>query len=177
MQILHVEEFLEMLKEDFLTKVLPDLKIYKNIYRTFPDYESHYQIIIGKWEALSLQQQKPRQMKTFGDSHKQQNIIKGQQTREGQKAPGKKPKPKPKPAAKVGGKNPKVTKLHNSLNVLKMGRKTMPMRGEKPISPSKPESPIIDKSKTLPAKKVGKEMRSWGISTKADPNIMQELDM
>ena len=80
-EILHlqmVEELLEMLRYEFVTKVYSSLERKGNVFLTLPNgFDGHYAVVQAKWEAKVAEKAGPKKMKTFAQTNKGKKVKEG----------------------------------------------------------------------------------------------------
>lgn len=73
-EVLHlgfVEELLEMIKTEFVRKVVPNLELENGLYVSLPTYfDKNFYVIQQKWETKTQEMRSPKKMRTFAESKK-----------------------------------------------------------------------------------------------------------
>lgn len=73
-EVLHltmVEDLLDMIKTEFVKKVVPNLDLDNGLYTSLPTYfDKNFQQIQLKWEAKAQEQKNPKKMRTFNETKK-----------------------------------------------------------------------------------------------------------
>jgi hypothetical protein len=76
LQLAFIDELLEMLRYEFVSKIYPTLAIKGDIFITLPgSFDSNFQTVWKKWEIKSKELQGPKQMKTFSETNKGKKIA------------------------------------------------------------------------------------------------------
>ena len=66
LQIAFIDELLDILRYEFVTKVYPTLFVENNVFHTLPNnFDKQFEIIWKKWELKTKELQGPKQMKKF----------------------------------------------------------------------------------------------------------------
>ncbi len=79
LQLAFIEELLEMVRYEFVSKVYPTLTIKGDIFITLPSqFNANFDNVWRKWEAKSKELQGPKQMKTFSQTNKGKKLAEKQ---------------------------------------------------------------------------------------------------
>ena len=73
-----VEELLDMIRFEFVTKIHPTLPKQGGVYLTLPTFDNNFNAILANWESKSAKLSGPKQMKTFSETSKAKKVKGGQ---------------------------------------------------------------------------------------------------
>ena len=71
LQLAFVEELLDLIRFEFVTKIYPQLMREGDVYMTLPNnFDQHFQVLWQRWELKSKEMDGPKKMKTFDQTKK-----------------------------------------------------------------------------------------------------------
>ena len=77
LQLAFVEDLLDMIRYEFVTKVNPTLPRQGGVYLSLPGFDQSFNGIMAHWEAKSKQLSGPKTMRTFDQTNKAKKVKGG----------------------------------------------------------------------------------------------------
>jgi len=75
LQLAFVEELLDMVRFEFVTKVFPQVARLGEVYLTLPtQFDQHFAVLLKRWEQKARELEGPKQMKRFDQTKKAQKL-------------------------------------------------------------------------------------------------------
>ena len=65
-----VEDLLDMMRYEFVTKVHPALPRQGGVYLTLPNFDQNFTTVLAVWESRQQKNQGPKMMKSFSETNK-----------------------------------------------------------------------------------------------------------
>ena len=78
LQLAFVEDLLDMIRYEFVTKIYPTLPVQGQVYMGLPGFDQNFTAIMSHWEQKSKQLSGPKQMRTFNETNKAKKTKGGQ---------------------------------------------------------------------------------------------------
>ncbi len=78
LQLAFVEDLLDMIRYEFVTKVYPTLPKTGQVYMTLPGFDQSFTAIMSHWEQKSTKLAGPKTMKSFSETNKAKKTKGGQ---------------------------------------------------------------------------------------------------
>ena len=174
-EVLHlkyVDELLDMIKNEFVKKVVPNLDLENGLYITLPTYfDKNFKQIQQKWEMSFNDSKGPKKMRTFNQSKKAKK--------------GNKPDSNPESPSKKNGKSKSEdegededveedNKEESKMTKTELARKQLAEKFKKKKDKSMKKKNEQPKEETKKGK--GKEGRFWGYKEKITDEDMKMID-
>ena len=75
LQLIYVDEFIEMLKSDYMEKAYPKIEFRDGFLATLPDYDRERDKIMQKWQENVNSIESTSQMRNFGNTSKVKRLL------------------------------------------------------------------------------------------------------
>ena len=178
LQLIYVDDFIEMLKKDYMEKAYPKIEFRDGFLATLPDYDSNGDKVMQKWQVLINSNDKKSQMKSFSDTNKGQKIVKDQKKRDSPEAKTstkKKRKAEAEKREEEGHRVEEKRRQEKAEQEAPESEKRVTEFQKKPGQDKKQKQEDDTKTADSPKKNV-KEAREWGCSKRVTKKDIQSLD-
>ena len=188
LQLMFVDDFMEMLRDDYMQKAYPKVAIRDGLFAELPDYDEGANVVMKRWQEYKEKSDQTSQMRTFGDTKRGQKIVEEQKKRDDadKKALAKKKKKEEEEHKAEEERKALEAKLekeklekHEELAETPADRKkraAMAAGKKTATSPIAKEDKTPKKDKDASPKKREKEMRSWGATDKVTAKDIRKID-
>lgn len=185
LQLIYVDEFIEMLKDDYMEKAYKKIEFRDGFLATLPEYDNNGSKVMQRWQAMISSNDRMSQMKSFGTTSKGQKIVEDQRKRENTEkkmSAKKKRKAEEREKAEAEKREEDERKERERKKQEEAERKAQEwekevteFRGKPSKQGKKEKNSDGDKTAASPKKNV-KEIREWGVTKKVTKKDMDSLD-
>ena len=75
LQLALVEDLIDLMRYEFVTKVYPSLTRKGQVYIDLPfNFDENWKVVFARWQEKSIRNAGPKQMKTFAESKKGKKV-------------------------------------------------------------------------------------------------------
>ena len=82
LQLMLVDEFIDMLRDDYMAKAYSKIVFKDGFLEVLPEYNEEANAILQKWQDQKMTNDGSPQMRTFGDTKRGQKVVEDQKKRE-----------------------------------------------------------------------------------------------
>ncbi len=194
LQLMFVDEFMDMLRDDYMKVAYPKITFKDGLVTELPAYDDAANDVMQRWQKMRADVEHSSQMRTFGDTKRGQKIVEDHKKREDtdKKAIAKKKKKdeeeRKAAEAKKAEEEQRAKEAEAKAEEEKKANAEAKARFNKHRkSPRSPQQKRKDEKdvdsegsdsgeKKDEHKKKGKDMRTWGTVEKVTKKAMDELD-
>eukprot|EP00831_Metopus_contortus_P027435 TRINITY_DN2305_c0_g1_i5.p3 TRINITY_DN2305_c0_g1~~TRINITY_DN2305_c0_g1_i5.p3 ORF type:complete len:241 (-),score=65.02 TRINITY_DN2305_c0_g1_i5:1067-1789(-) len=165
-----------MLRDDYLSKALPNVKIRDGVYEVIPEFDEEARQSLKKWEDLKHDLLERPQMRSFGNTKRGQKIVEDQQKREDTEKKKKKEEARKKQQEEEKAR--KLDEEKQEMNEKAEAKKRLANRFNKKGKGKEPSPKMTQSSPKMaqPSPKKEREDRNWGTSKKVTKRDIEALD-